>query len=166
MMQRGQKPKPAVLHLIEGSARHLGAAARERMSREPVPSGPIGDAPAAFTAEQRTIWARLTQEAPPGLLSGVDADLLVNYVVAVAARDKALGLFNETGCQVLVRAHDGHGTVTNPLMRELRRLAEGMRMMQGELGFTPSARARVAPLPAGDADELARFLTPPPARTR
>jgi len=139
--------------------RHMGAAARARLPLLATPRSPVGDAPASFNDDQRAIWTRLVEDAPPGLLTGVDRDLLVNYVVTVAARDKALVLFNETGCQVLVRAAEGHtGTVTNPLMRELRRLAESMRMLQGELGFTPSARARVTVVPPGAADELERFL--------
>jgi len=160
-MQAGRKPKPGVLHLVDGSARHLGAEARARLGRTPQTCAPMGGPPARFTDEQRAIWNRLIEEAPDGLLTAIDFDLLVNYVIAVAARDKALALFNETGCQVLVRGGDGKSTVTNPLMRELRRLTEGMRMMQGELGFTPAARSRVATLPEGEDDELKRFLTPP-----
>lgn len=163
-MQRGRKPKPVELHLVDGSDRHLGKVARQRMARAARPTSPVGAVPAAFNVDQRAVWERLVQDAPDGLLTGVDRDVLVNYVVLVAARDKALGLFNETGCQVLVRAADGHGTVTNPLMRELRRNTEAMRMLQGELGFTPSARARVTVVPKGEADELQRFLEGPPRK--
>jgi P27 family predicted phage terminase small subunit len=159
-MQPGRKPKPPVLHVVDGSARHLGAEARKRLQAAPVDLAPVGAAPASFTSEQRAVWVRLTEEAPAGLLAAVDHDLLINYVVAIAARDKALAQFNATGCQVLVRSGDGRGTITNPLMRELRRLAESMRMMQGELGFTPSARSRVQAPSDGEGDELQPFLGP------
>jgi len=158
-MISGQRAKPVALHVIQGTDKHMGKSARARLNTVARPTPGVASPPDAFNDKQRAIWTRLVEDCPAGLLTRVDYDAVVNYVVLTHARDEALALYVQTGCQVVVRTTDGHNRmVTNPLMRELRRCIEQMRTLQCELGLTPSARARISIPETPAADELAAFL--------
>jgi len=158
----GVKPKPLALHVVEGNLKKMAKPRREKHENSPQPSLELRGPPETFNDDQRAIWARLQEDCAVGLLARSDYDILVSYVLLVAARDKAMKLFIETGCQVLVKSNDSNNRMlSNPLMREIRRVLEQLRPLQVELGLTPMSRSRIQVAKAPEEeDELGRFLTP------
>jgi P27 family predicted phage terminase small subunit len=159
-MPPGVKPKPLALHVIDGSLKKMGKPLRARHENSPQPVLGLRPPPESFSADHLAVWQRLMEDCAYGLLVRSDYDTFVTYVNLVVARDKALKLYIETGCQVLVKSNDSNNRMlSNPLMRELRRLNEQMRPLQVEMGLTPMSRSRiqVAKKPEEE-DELGRFL--------
>lgn len=156
---RGRKPKPTFLHLVDGTDKARRPQLKARAEQEVQPERGVRGPPAGFNADQQAVWARLQEDIPPGMLARTDFDCLVGYAVLVAARDNALELFNRSGASVLVRAADERQRfASNPALREFRRLTEQLRLLQGELGFTPAARSRVTRVGDEADDPLADFL--------
>jgi P27 family predicted phage terminase small subunit len=158
---RGPAPKPTALSLIDSGGK-LGTAARRRAKHEAQVLDALGDPPEGFTDAQREAWLSISRRAPLGLLTSADREVFSGFVVTAALRAQTLALFNRSGGSVLVRdAHHDNTLVLNPLMREYRRMTEQLRLLGGELGFSPAARARLASILAneeGKGDELMSFL--------
>jgi P27 family predicted phage terminase small subunit len=91
------------------------------------------------------------------MLARTDRDLVEGFAVLVAARQNALDAFNRTGNVILTKDSNGRPT-GNPYLREYRRLTEQLRVLMGELGFTPATRSRVALMSNEDDDVLQSFL--------
>jgi P27 family predicted phage terminase small subunit len=155
----GRRPTPTAIHLVQRGGK-LPARLAARANREPHCDAIDADSPpVAFTPEQRKVWDRIIASAPPGLLTTVDADLLVNLVVLTALRDSWLGELNAQGGALLVRSSDRKSLIVNPHVKAIKGIASQLRLLQAELGFTPSARGRVSLIPQDqDDDPLDRFL--------
>jgi P27 family predicted phage terminase small subunit len=162
MATTGRKPKPLALHVIEGNLKKMPKERREKHENSPQPSLGLRAPPAKFSADHLAVWSRLIEDCAPGLLARSDYDTFVNYVNLVVARDKAMALYIETGMQVLVKSNDSNNRMlSNPLMRELRRINDQMRPLLVELGLTPMSRSRITvQKPVEEGDELDRFLNP------
>jgi P27 family predicted phage terminase small subunit len=145
--------KPTRLKVIAGTLRPGRAPVRE-----PSPSGQLGDAPEYFTDQQRSLWDRCRDDSPDGLLTACDRGIFEGYIVLLAARAECVRLWNIAGGSVLVRSTDHARVVVNPYLKEIRRLTEQLRVLEGELGYTPAARSRIdlgeAPIP----DRLGKYL--------
>lgn len=108
------------------------------------------------------MWQAIKAYAPPGLLKSCDRNCFEGYVVLVHARAVAIQRWNETNFSILVRGGDDrhHRNIVNPYLKEVRRLTEQCRILEGEFGFTPAARSRIS---LGQAEEpndpASRFLT-------
>jgi P27 family predicted phage terminase small subunit len=159
MATRGRPPKPTALRLVAQGGK-LRARYRNRIDTEPVAAPGLGPPPEHLSDEQRALWARVEATAPPGLLTQLDADLVDGYVVLLASRNHAVRMFNRSGGSVLVRqASQRQALVTNPYLREIRRLTEQLLALQSQLGYSPVSRTRIAIKPKGDAnDPLTRFF--------
>jgi P27 family predicted phage terminase small subunit len=145
--------KPTRLKVIEGTFR------RDRLPvREPSPAGLLGIAPEYFTDQQRALWDRCREESPPGLLTACDRGIFEGYVVLLAARAECVRLWNNSGGTVLVRSTDHERVVVNPYLKEIRRLTEQLRVLEGELGYTPAARSRIDLGEAAPPERLAKYL--------
>jgi P27 family predicted phage terminase small subunit len=161
----GRKPKPLALHVVDGTIKKQTRDRKTALLNSPQPTLGVASPPETFNDEHRAVWARLVADSPDGLLTRLDYDLLVNYVLLIVARDKAMRQYIETGCMVLMRSPDRADRMqSNPLMRELRRVLEQLRPLQAELGFTPMSRSRIQLAKGeGDEDELSGFLRGPQA---
>jgi P27 family predicted phage terminase small subunit len=155
----GRRPTPTALRLIQQGGK-LGTRHAERAKLEPHPDAIDPDAPpVAFTPEQRKVWDRVIASAPAGLLSRMDADLLVNVVILTAMRDQWLAELNAQGGALMVKASDRKAMIVNQHAKAIRQVTAQMRPLLAELGFTPSARSRVTVLPQQvEEDPLDRFL--------
>jgi P27 family predicted phage terminase small subunit len=151
--------RPAALRLV---AQGASCARHSKKARtEPVAKLGLGDPPATLTPEQVVLWQRIERDAPAGLLTRVDADLIASYVMLLDARNATARLFNQTNGAILVRGTGGSSPawVENPLLKELRRLTTELLMMQTQLGYSPASRTRIAVQVEGHAaDPLDRFF--------
>ena|SRR6185369_9192083 len=151
-------PTPTALRLVQQGGK-LRSRHSSKAKREPVPVVGLTDPPTHLNAEQLAIWQRLSADSPDGLLTKVDADLFEGYCVMLQARNQAARHFNATGAAVLIKSDASHGAyVVNPYLKEYRRLTELLRTLQGELGYSPASRTRIAITPQGSTDPLDRFL--------
>lgn len=155
----GRTPKPTALRLVAQGGK-LRARHAKKARTEPVAELGLGDPPADFTPEQLDLWQRIARDAPPGLLTRVDADLIASYVMILAARNEASRMFNRTNGSILVRGQGGGSAwITNPLLKELRRLTLELLQMQSQLGYSPASRTRIAvQLENPTQDPLDRFF--------
>ena len=97
-------PKPAPLRIVEQGGRPRGRHA-ERIKRTPQPLAGLGPMPEYLNAEQREIWERLVQDAPPGLFARTDRDLVAGYAVLLDARNRCIRMLNEDP-RIVVRSED------------------------------------------------------------
>jgi len=152
---------PTALRIVQGGGK-LRSKFKERARREPHGQLGLPPAPEHLNPEQRSIWQRIESTAPPGVLQLADADLVEGYAVLIQARNQAARMFNATGAMVLVKSDrrelNREGFIVNPYLKEYRRLTELLRLLQGELGFSPASRTRIAVEPLEGADPLARYL--------
>jgi P27 family predicted phage terminase small subunit len=162
MAVSGQKPKPLTLHVVEGNLKKMPKARREKHENSPKPSLGIRRPPETFGPDHLAVWARLEEDCAVGLLARSDYDTFCTYVNLIVARDKAMKLWIDTGMQILVKSNDSNNRMlSNPLMRELRRIEERLRPLWVELGLTPMSRSRIQVAQAPEEeDELGRFLKP------
>ena len=77
---RGRKPVPTELHRLKGTYNETKHG-RDRAG-EPIAEGDIPDAPEWMSDSQQEIWADVVENAPHGVLKGIDAGILTVWVVA------------------------------------------------------------------------------------
>ena len=132
-MRRGTKPQRAALKVIRGS---LGT--RRVPKFEPRGISILDAPPAWMDAAQRAQWFYAVQNAPPGLLTGTDREVL------------AVWLSPASSTRVLRRRFGARVKSSKPRMATpstiliwgiVNRQAFIMIRTAGELGLTPSARA-------------------------
>ena len=132
-MTTGRKPKPTALRLLAGNP-----GKRPVNAQEPDTGAADLTPPAELTVAARKHWRRL---APMLALSGV---------LKQSDRD-VLALYCEGYAQHVANVHAGTFNAT---------LSGQLRQLLGELGMTPSARARiVADVPVDPAAGKARFFS-------
>jgi phage terminase small subunit len=149
---RGRKPKPTLLKKLHGNP-----GQRKLNEREPQPTTPLADPPPDFNADMREIWQYALQNAPPGLLRGLDRSVLAAWVVACSIHTEAVRQYARRGDALLLRIGappppgqlDLRAFMQNPLFPVINKQATIMLKAAEQLGFSPVARARVQS--AGDA---------------
>ena len=100
--------------------------------------GILDAAPAWMDEEQRGQWFYSVQNAPPGVLTATDREVLAVWVVACVEHARAAVEVRRMG--QVVKTKDGN-VINNPHLGIANRQAFIMVRTAGELGFTPSARA-------------------------
>jgi hypothetical protein len=113
MAQGGRKPKATHLKVITGNP-----GKRALNHDEPEAAGDIGGPPTDWTPEQKLLWWEVVNAAPKGVLTGSDR-VLVELAVRNLANLRAAG----------------------PEMTAAQ--SAEMRRCLGEMGMTPSERARL-----------------------
>lgn len=133
MAVRGQKPKPTHLRLLSGNA-----GKRPVNAQEPIYAPCTTQPPDWLPEGARAHWERLASMlAQAGVLKESDRDLLATYCCLFAE-------YVET-----VRAGE----------RASMSIVGQLRQLMGELGLTPSARARIVAEPdSNHAQEKSRFF--------
>jgi P27 family predicted phage terminase small subunit len=154
-MTTGRKPKPTLLHVIEGT--HHATKHKSR-ALEPKPEGRLTDPPDWFSEAQRQVWHEGLRDVPAGLLTAIDASVYRIWCVACDTHRQAAaelakhgpsGLLTLTGTRPGPPGPDGRPTRTggnpiqSPLVGVMNRQAVIMLKAAAEMGFTPSSRARV-----------------------
>jgi len=131
-MRRGPKPQPLVLQELHGNP-----------SKPPTPSmtpegvGDLWAPPAWFDDDQRAQWDHALENAPAGLLTGTDRDVLVMFCVAVVEHMRAVIALRTEG--QIIETTNGN-KIQNPLLGVVNRQAMIVMRAAGEMGFTPAAR--------------------------
>src|SRR5260370_1477066 len=87
---------------------------------------------------RRSKWSYAVQNAPAGLLTGTDREVLAVWVVACVERARAAAEVRRMG--QVVKTKDGNA-INDPYLGIVNRQAFIMIRTARELGFTPSARA-------------------------
>jgi P27 family predicted phage terminase small subunit len=151
-MPRGKVAKPTVQKMHDGETRP------SRLNfDEPMPKGdpwrPDDMVPAA-----EKVWDRIIKDAPIGLLTSLDTEILRLYCEAVARYVEAQKIYHAAplvrrGWYVSTNDTPGSANfgkdervpiyVKNPAHQVMRDNAEQVRLLARELGFSPSARANL-----------------------
>ncbi|SPA17237.1 phage terminase small subunit P27 family [Cupriavidus taiwanensis] len=152
MMQKGVRPKPTALKVIEGDRGHRPLPAKEPKLKAELPT-----MPKHLDGGARDEWARITTELQHvGLLTQADTAILAMYcqaysrwqraeriLSAMAERDPSMSAF-------MIKTTSGNA-IQNPMVGVANRAMLLTQRFAAELGFTPAARARVST--AGDDDD-------------
>lgn len=164
---KGRKPLPTSIRKARGNP-----GGRPINRKEPIPPRSLKRPPSwlnvnaqatadakAAAKEQRKLWYRLLREAPPGLLTTIDAELFAAYVVAAHLHAVATVKVQELGAVI---AAPRTGTpMHNPYLSVLNRATENLRKLGAELGFSPTSRSRIkvdTPPPEDPVGEIQRRM--------
>lgn len=132
------------LHKIEGTfqpVRHGGLV-------EPEAHGDLAAKPPPgwMTSAQRELWAECLLDAPRDLLRRIDWAVFANYIelvdrhaILIRAQQK---LNQDLALPFLIKTSSG--IAVSPYLRAINQCVLLMTRLQGEMGFTPIARARFA----------------------
>ena len=134
----GRKRLPTEIKRIKGTLQ-----ACRTNPREPRPGGFLGDPPDYMAETAKDAWRYAVTNAPPGLLSALDAAVLERWANCAALYREALGKINRAGVSgMLIKTPNGT-LRRSPLMDVIRDLATEMKGYETEMGFTPASRSRV-----------------------
>lgn len=147
-MAAGRKPKPTSLHVLEGTFRKPRHA-RRRL--EPPAPGELSSirAPEWMSSSQREIWTYAVRNAPRGVLKRIDREVMAVWVCAADRHQRAVVAQNhldfEEDAMPGVRwdEHNKRHSLS-PLVRVIEQAAKTMMRSAELLGFTPTARPRLA----------------------
>lgn len=151
-MQRGTKPKPTQLKILEGNP---GGKALNK--HEPRPKKLLKNPPAWFDRMHVKVWAAVLEAAPPGMLKQVDESVLVAYTTAYVTHQRATEELYSS--ELLMESLMG-GIKANPLVAIQAKAAQVMMRAAAEMGFTPSSRSRVVMDPDDDDDQADKPQSP------
>jgi P27 family predicted phage terminase small subunit len=126
----GPKPKPIALHLIRGTKPRVK---RARVGAEPVAPGRLTDPPRWLGRSQKRLWRYAIQNAPHSLLRRIDSSLLAAWVIAC-----------DLHRQAAQKVAQSDTPMQSPYLAIEHKQALIMIRTAAELGFTPSARSRIA----------------------
>lgn len=133
---RGRKPKPTWLKVVEGNP-----GKRPLNDAEPQATGDLLTPPDWLSPSQREVWQNAIENAPPGLLRGIDESVFTVWVIAKDMHRNAAEKIAQSG--TLVRMPNSSIAVQSPWVPVLNRQALIMLKACSEMGFTPSSRSRV-----------------------
>ncbi len=145
MARRGRPPKPTALHKLEGTMR---ASVRKRRMAEPKPKGALGKPPDWLGPGARQAWNYALRNAPPGLLTRLDAGVLAVWAAAedrlrVAQQNQALLDAGSLNPPLLVRGSKG-SLIVSPYIEVITSAGRQMLQCADRLGFSPAARPRIS----------------------
>ena len=133
----GDKKTPTALKLL----RATGAKAKKLAARQIPTPGALEDPPEWLTDEQKAAWAYAIENAPRAVLRRIDKAMLTAFIVAEDTHRRA-SIASQT-TQLLVKSPKQNLPMQNPYLPIVNRQAVLMRLIAGELGFTPCSRARI-----------------------
>jgi hypothetical protein len=144
MARRGPRPKPTVLHKIEGTfnpTRHGKGRALE-----PQPDADLGAAPVDLTDAETALWDHAVANAPKGMLKEIDRPAMVVLCEAAARHNEARRMQHllDTDAQLtLVVRGKGGMLIESPYNRILDKTAKTILTACDRIGFVPTARPRI-----------------------
>jgi P27 family predicted phage terminase small subunit len=129
--------------------------------------------PSWLTKRQRQLWREILADAPYGLLRRIDRQLLVNYVELAERHERAaiaLQKLDEVAGATPLLSGSGAAMTVSPYVQIMDRCVLLMTRLQGQMGFTPSARATLgvplSPAPRSPSSPHELFDTILPDGTR
>lgn len=140
MATRGTKPKPASLRLVMGTDKKLDGG--EQLIPEKDLSLLVRPHPDWFGPEHIVEWNYILTNCPAEFLKTLDYNTMVMHVSAVVEHARAAMLLRTN--PMLEHTPNGH-VQASPYYGIMNRQAEIVLRTAVEMGFTPSARARVIP---------------------
>ncbi len=143
-MARGRKPIPAHLKIVGGNPGKRPVPTKKRH----VPTGLR--APSDLTEGQKKLWRKINRDAPYQLLKAIDTFALKRYVTALSIYDEAKQSIKDSS---LVIRYPNGSPAHNPWLGIMNRQADILLRLEGEFGFTPSARTKIGFLDQPDDDE-------------
>ncbi len=139
---RGRKPKPTQLKILQGNP-----GGKKLNENEPQPKGPLFNCPEWFDQEQKALWAFAINNAPEGVLGISDREILTVWVVAsITHRRAAIAQAKvdaDASLPMLTKNKAGN-IQTSPYVQIMNTQSKIMIQAASELGFSPSARARLS----------------------
>jgi P27 family predicted phage terminase small subunit len=143
-MQRGRKPKPIALHRLEGT---LSTTRHRHRQVEPQAEGELADVqpPVWMTPGQKRVWRAIIKDAPKGVLRKADRTTFRNYVIAAERFETAARMQNklDTTATLPLLIAGSAGLMISPYIKIMDRATIIMTQLGAELGFSPTARARL-----------------------
>ncbi len=134
----GRKPLPIAVKKIKGTLQ------RCRLNPyEPRPQGSLGEPPEYMSDIAKEAWTYAVENAPPGLLSSLDAFVLERWANCAGLYREALGKINRAGVAGMIIKTPSGILRRSPLMDVIRDLASEMKGYESEMGFTPASRSKV-----------------------
>mgnify|MGYP000858287196 FL=1 len=155
MSQRGRKPKPTALKVLEGNP-----GKRPLPQNEPKPKPIAPERPTWLTGEGKKMWDRLAPELERlGLLTAIDGE-------AFAAACQCWKIYVD--CQKYLKKHGLTYTYTNkagaeneierPQVKIAQKALDQFRAFCSEFGLTPSSRTRIEVKPLEGEEDLMEAL--------
>src|SRR5262249_48128622 len=127
----GRRPVPTALKRLHGYPGH-----RKRADREIEGVGKIS-APIWFDAEQHEQWDFALKNAPPGLLTATDREILAGWCCAAVEYARAVVEVRKLG--QVVKTGEGNA-IQNPFLPIMNKQFQIMLRAGAELGFSPASR--------------------------
>jgi len=146
---KGRKPTPTALRLIAGNP-----SGRPMNKDEPEPLTELYAPPETMSPSQQAIWRHAIENAPKGLLRGLDSQLLSIWVVAADLHQTARQQIQTFG--LMVKSPTQGIPMQSPYVPILNKQAEIMMKAASELGFSPTSRSRIT-LAGGGKQAVNRF---------
>ena len=134
----GRKPLPIAVKKIKGTLQRC-----RLNSHEPRPQGSLGEPPEYMSDIAKEAWTYAVENAPPGLLSSLDASVLERWANCAGLYREALGKINRAGVAGMIIKTPSGILRRSPLMDVIRDLASEMKGYESEMGFTPASRSKV-----------------------
>ena len=135
MSRTGRPKKPTQLKIVQGTAQP------SRINPdEPMPTGPLGPAPARMRAEGKRRWAWLSESA--FWLTDADRAVVEQYCTRWALYRDALKLIGHYG-QIWEREKDGY-TQMNGALQALSNCEKALMELGAKLGLDPTSRTAIA----------------------
>lgn len=141
----GRKPLPTEIKRIKGTLQ-----ASRANPNEPRPTRTLGDPPAYMAEAAKEAWRYAVDNAPPGLLTALDASLLERWANCADLYRQVRDKLNQAGVGAVIVKTPSGILRRSPLMDVLRDIADEMRGYESDMGFTPASRSRVS-IPADPA---------------
>ena len=153
MAQRGRKPKPTAIKLVEGNP-----GKRPLNTNEPKPKSKAPSCPKWLEGEAKKEWRRLAKQMEQlGILTEVDRAAFAGYCQAYARWKEAEEFISKHGA--IVKTPSGYWQQV-PQVSIAQQYLKQMSKFCEQFGLTPASRSRiVADSTQGDAgDEMERLL--------
>ncbi len=136
MAQKGRKPKPTALKILEGNP-----GKRQLNNSEPTPAKKAPKCPSWLDAEAKKEWRRLTKQLDDlGLLTTVDMAAFAGYCQAYARWKEAEEFISKHG--TIVKTPSGYWQQV-PQVSIAQTYLKIMNKLCEQFGLTPSARSRI-----------------------
>lgn len=136
MAQKGRKPKPTALKILEGNP-----GKRQLNTNEPTPVKKAPKCPSWLDTEAKKEWRRLTKQLEDlGLLTTVDMAAFAGYCQAYARWKEAEEFISKHG--TIVKTPSGYWQQV-PQVSIAQTYLKIMNKLCEQFGLTPSARSRI-----------------------
>lgn len=133
-------PYPKKPTLLKALANNPGG--RPLNKNEPIPEKLAKAAPSWFNQQQKDLWNGVMENAPHGLITSLDENLLAIWCVACQLHREATENVSKNG--IIIESPKQKTPMQNPYLCVINRQSEIMMRAAGELGFTPVARSRIS----------------------